>query len=688
MNSTQKTKTGFPIAKKHAVTANDHGIERIDNYFWLRERENQEVIDYLNAENAYAEEQLSDVKQLRETLFEEIKNRIAQTDVSAPYLSNGYMYYIRYEEGNEHPVYCRKKKGGDEEEIMLNANELGKDFAYFNIGSTNVSPNNQIIAYGEDTLSRRIYSIRFKNLATGEYLKDVIEGTTGAAAWAKDNNTIFYTKKDPETLREFQIYKHVLGTPQSEDEMVFEEKDDTFYTYAHLSKSGDYIFIASGSTLTSECRYLAADNPTGNFELINPRKRGLEYHVEHLGDSFYIRNNADGAKNFKISKAPVSQPQQAHWTEVIPHRDDTYIDGYELFKNFLVLEERNNGLTRLRVMPWENMGSAHYISFKDPAYMAYISTNEEIDSEVLRYGYTSLTTPNSVYDYDMNSQESELIKQQEVVGDFNPDNYTSERILAESRDGTMVPISIVYRKGFKKDGQQPLLLYGYGSYGISMDAYFSSQRLSLLDRGFAFAIAHIRGGQEMGRDWYENGKLLKKKNTFYDFIDCGKFLIKNDYTSSSHLYAMGGSAGGLLMGAIINMEPEMWKGVVAQVPFVDVINTMLDETIPLTTGEYDEWGNPNDKEYFDYILSYSPYDNIKKQSYPALLITTGLHDSQVQYWEPAKWIAKLREMKTDTNDLFLVTNMDTGHGGSSGRFERFKEVALEYAFLLRLEGLA
>ena len=687
MNSTkEKTKSDFPLAKKIPVTMNEHGIERIDNYFWLRDRENKDVIDYLNAENAFAEKGLSDVKSLRENLFEEIKSRIAQTDSSAPYLSNGYFYYSRFEEGNEHPFYCRKKKDSDKEEMMLNANELSKKFAYFMIGSINVSPDNKMIAYGEDTLSRRIYSIRFKNLETGEYLPDVLEGTSGYTAWAKDNKTVFYTKKDPGTLREFQIYRHVLGTNQADDVLIFEENDDTFYTSVYVSKSGEYIYIYSTSTLTTEFKFLKSDNPEGEFKLVNPRKRGLEYQIEHLGDHFYIRSNADGAKNFKISKTSVHHTHQENWEDIIPHREDTAIDGFELFEKFLVLEERNNGLTKLRVKPWGAADNDHYISFRDPAYMAYISTNEEMNSEVLRYGYTSLTTPNSVYDYDMNTRESKLVKQQEVIGDFDKDNYVSERLFAESRDGTEVPVSIVYRKGFKKDGNQPLLLYGYGSYGMSMDAYFSSQRLSLLDRGFAFAIAHIRGGQEMGRDWYENGKLLKKKNTFYDFIDCGKFLISRGYTSPDHLYAMGGSAGGLLMGAVINMEPKLWNGVVAQVPFVDVINTMLDETIPLTTGEYDEWGNPNNKAFFEYILSYSPYDNIKAQDYPSLLITTGLHDSQVQYWEPAKWTAKLRELKTDTNDLFLVTNMDTGHGGSSGRFERFKEVALEYAFLLRLEG--
>ena len=681
-----KEELSYPIAKKVPVISNDQDVERIDNYFWLRDREDQEVIDYLNAENAYSDAKLKDITKFRDDLFEEIKGRIAQTDVSVPYLSNGYLYYTRYETGNEHPIYCRKEKGSDEEIILLNVNELAKDFAYFQIGGMNVSLDNKVLAYGEDILSRRIYTIRFKDLNTDQVLNDVLEGTTGNLAWAKDNKTVFYTKKDENTLRAFQIYKHVLGTPQSADELVFEEKDDTFYTYVYPSKSGDYILINSSSTLTSEFRYLSADKTQDEFKVVTPRERGLEYDVEQLGDHFYIRNNGDKARNFKISKVAISNPSRENWKDYIPHRDDVFIDGYEVFSKYLVLEERNNGLTKLRVMPWKDPEGDHYISFKDPTYMAYISTNKEMDSEVLRYGYTSLTTPNSVYDYNMKSGDSELMKRQEVIGDFDPENYTSERFFAESRDGTEIPISIVYRKGFKKDGTNPVLLYGYGSYGMSMDAYFSSQRLSLLDRGFAFAIAHIRGGQEMGRDWYENGKLLKKKNTFFDFIDCGKYLTKNNYTSPEHLYAMGGSAGGLLMGAVVNMEPDLWNGVVAQVAFVDVINTMLDETIPLTTGEYDEWGNPNEKEYFDYILSYSPYDNVVAQDYPAMLVTTGLHDSQVQYWEPAKWVAKLRDLKTDSNELLLVTNMDAGHGGSSGRFERFKEVALEYAFLLRLEG--
>ena len=540
---TTTEKERLPKAQKKPTTFNEHGVERIDNYFWLRDRDNRDVIDYLNAENAYAERELGDIRDFRERLFQEIKGRIAQTDVSVPYLSNGYLYYTRYETGNEHPIYCRKKKDSDDELIILNANELGDEYTYYKIGSTDVSPSSEVLAYGEDTLSRRIYTIRFKNLVTGKYLDDVLEGTSGNTAWTKDNKTVFYTKKDPNTLREFQIFRHVLGTPQSDDKLIFEEKDDTFYAYAYQSKSGDYIFINSSSTLTSEFRFLETNDPSGQFKVVTQRQRGLEYDVEHLGDYFYIRNNAGGAKNFKISKTPIGKSSLENWTDVIPHRADTYLDGFEIFTKYLVIEERNSGLTKLRVKAWKGKDEGHYISFKDPAYMAYISTNEEIDSEILRYGYTSLTTPNSIFDYQMDSRKSELMKQQEVIGEFDADNYASERLFAESRDGTQIPISIVYRKGFKKDGTMPLLLYGYGSYGVSIDAYFSSQRLSLLDRGFAFAIAHIRGGQVMGRQWYEDGKLLKKKNTFYDFIDCGKYLINKEYTSPEHLYGMGGSAG-------------------------------------------------------------------------------------------------------------------------------------------------
>lgn len=682
-----KTECMPPVAKKIPVELENFGVNRIDNYSWLRNRENPEVIQYLNAENAYAETGLSDVKGFRKRLFDEITERIAQEDTSAPYPKNGYTYFTRFETGNEHPIYCRSKRETSKEEIMLNANELATPFAYFHIAALNVSPDNTILAYGEDTLSRRIYSIRFKNLKTGSYLRDVLHGTTGNVAWAKDNKTVFYTKKDADTLRAYQVFRHRIGDSQESDELVFQENDDTFYVNTYLSKSGDYIIVGSTSTLTSEYRFLAAHEPFAAFNVVAPRERGIEYHIFQHGAAFYILNNATNARNFKLSKTPIESPTRKNWTDIIAHRDEVFLDGVELFSEYLVLEERINGLTKLRVMPWENFENDHYITFDDPAYMAYISTNAEMDSRVLRYGYTSMTTPNSVMEYNMATRESQLIKQQKVIGDFDSKNYISERIFAEARDGVQVPVSIVYRKGFSKDGSQPLLLYGYGSYGHSLDAYFSSQRLSLLDRGFAFAIAHVRGGQEMGRDWYESGKLLEKKNTFNDFIDCAKVLIKGRYSSPSHLYAMGGSAGGLLMGVVANLTPQLWNGIVAQVPFVDVINTMLDASIPLTTGEYDEWGNPNEKKYFDYIMSYSPYENVIPQEYPAMLVTTGLHDSQVQYWEPAKWVAKLRDLKTDNHDLFLVTNMDTGHGGSSGRFERFKEVALEYAFLLRQEGI-
>lgn len=677
----------YPIAKKNPVTSIHHGVHLTDDYFWMRNRDSPEVLEYLNAENAFAEAELKDVASLRTKLFEEIKGRIVQTDTSAPYFYNGYMYYTRMEEGKEYPIYCRKLAGSDKEIILLDANEESKKHAFYQATGLSASPNNKILAYGEDVLSRRIYTIRFKNIETGEHLTDVLEGTIGLAVWANDNETIFYTRKDENTLRAFQVFKHKLGTPQSEDKLIFEESDDTFYTYVFPSKSRKYIFINSSSTLTSEYQFLDASDPDGEFKIVTPRQRGLEYNVEHVGEHFYIRNNGDGAKNFKISKVDVQKSHKSNWVDFVAHRDDFFIEDFDVFAHYMVLQERNNGLTRLHVIPYTNDAESHYIAFNDPTYLVNLSVNRDIDSDVLRYEYTSLTTPTSFYDYDLGSKELTLVKQQQVLGNFETENYISERIFAEGSDGTLIPISIVYRKDFVKDGSRPVLLYGYGSYGISIDAYFSSPRLSLLDRGFAFAIAHIRGGQEMGRHWYEDGKLLKKKNTFYDFIDCGKHLINENYTSSQHLYAMGGSAGGLLMGAVVNEAPQLWNGIVAQVPFVDVINTMLDETIPLTTGEYDEWGNPNEKEYFEYILSYSPYENVKPQHYPAILVMTGYHDSQVQYWEPAKWVAKLRDLKTDSNDLFFVTNMDAGHGGASGRFERYKEVALEYAFLLRQEGI-
>lgn len=696
MDQTQQPQP--PIAKIIEEKVITHGDTLIDNYFWMRlsdEEKNaespnehtQDVLDYLNAENAYTDAVMEHTAMLQDDLYEEIVGRIKQDDESVPYLINGYSYYTRFEEGEDYPYYCRKKEGEDHvEEIMLDGPAMGKGQSYFALGDQSVSENNELLAYSVDLVSRRQYTIHIKNLITGEMFSDEIENTEGDITWANDNKTIFYTKKDPITLRANRIYRHELGTSTEKDVLVFEEKDETFTCGVFKTKSKRFLMIGSHQTLSSEYRFLDANTPLGEWKVIQPRERDLEYHVDHFENEFYITTNLN-AKNFRLVKTPINKTTKENWFEIIPHRVDVLLEGIEIFKNQLVISERKDGLSQIRILNWKNQAE-HYIRFNDPAYLAYVSYNPEFDTDILRYGYTSLTTPNSVYDYNMMSREQELLKQQEVLGgEFNASNYTSERLIVTARDGAKVPVSIVYKNGFKKDGKAPLLLYAYGSYGYSMDPTFSSVRLSLLDRGFAFAIAHIRGGQEMGREWYENGKLLKKQNTFYDFIDCAKFLIDQKFTSSEHLYAQGGSAGGLLMGAIVNMEPTLWNGVIAAVPFVDVINTMLDESIPLTTGEFDEWGNPKIKEYYDYIKSYSPYDNVIAQDYPNLLITTGYWDSQVQYWEPAKWIAKLRALKTDTNTLIMRCNMEVGHGGASGRFQRYKEVAMEYAFLLDLEGL-
>jgi oligopeptidase B len=687
-----------PKAKKIKKEITTHGDTRVDNYFWMRlsdeqkeaekpDGQTQDVLDYLNDENDYLNKMMKHTKKFQERLFNEIKGLIKQDDASVPFTENGYSYYTRFEEGQDYAFYCRKEVAENASEVvMLDGPEMGKGKSYFAIGGQSVSTDNNLLAYSVDLVSRREYTIHVKDLSTGKILSDKITNTTGGAIWANDNKTLFYSKKDPVTLRSYQVYKHVIGTDQSKDKLVYEEKDDTFGVGIQKTKSGKYLMLTSWQTLSSETRYLDADNPNGEWKIILPREANHEYSVDHFGDDFYIVTN-NNAKNFKLVKTPISNTSKSNWDEVLAHREDVYIEDVEIFKSHMVVSERSEGLNHLRVIKWDRSDD-HYIKFNDPAYTAYVSMNPEFDTQVLRYGYTSLTTPNSVYDYNMNSKNQEMLKQAEVMDDsFSPDNYASERVFVTARDGAKVPVSIVYKKGMKKNGKAPLLLYGYGSYGASMDPYFSSVRLSLLNRGFTFAIAHIRGGQEMGRDWYENGKLLKKKNTFNDFIDCGQYLVDNKYTSKSHLYAQGGSAGGLLMGAVINMAPDMWNGVLAGVPFVDVVSTMLDESIPLTTGEFDEWGNPKNKEYYDYIKSYSPYDNIKKMDYPNLLITTGYWDSQVQYWEPAKWIAKLRELKTDDNLLMMYCNMDVGHGGASGRFERYKEVAMEYAFLFDLEGV-
>ncbi|MCA1965832.1 MAG: S9 family peptidase [Flavobacterium sp.] len=677
-----------PVAKIIPKTLEKHGDKRIDNYYWLNERENPEVIDYLNKENEYYQKSTAHTKQLQDELFLEMKGRIKEDDSSVPYLYNGYYYITRFEKGKDYPIYSRKKGSLDaKEEIMFDCNEMAKGHAYFNLSGISVSEDNKWVAFGVDLVSRRQYTIQIKNLQTGEILPVKLENTTGGSTWAGDNKTLFYTRKDAQTLRSDKIYKHTLGTDASTDTMVFHEKDDTFNTFVYKEKSKKYLVIGSSSTLTSEYQILDAKNPNGEFKIFQKRTRGLEYSISHYGDSFYIVTNKDKATNFKLMKTPETATAAENWTDLIGHRKDVLLEGIEIFKDYLVVEERSNGLNKIQIRPWNGKGE-YYLPFESETYTAYTTTNVDFDTEILRYGYQSLATPSSVIDFNMRTMEKKVLKEQEVLGGkFDKNNYIEERVWATAADGTKVPISIVYRKGIKKDGKNPLLLYAYGSYGATMDPYFSSTRLSLLDRGFIYAIAHIRGGEDLGREWYENGKLLKKINTFTDFIDCSKFVIAKKYTSPEHLYAEGGSAGGLLMGAIVNMNPELYNGVIAQVPFVDVVTTMLDDTIPLTTGEYDEWGNPNDKKYYDYMLSYSPYDQVKAQAYPNMYVSTGLHDSQVQYWEPAKWVAKLRVMKTNDKQLFLDTNMDAGHGGASGRFEALKELAKELAFLLDLEKI-
>ena len=676
-----------PEAKKCPRELVAHGDIRIDNYYWLNERENPEVIDYLNSENQYQETMMKDTEELQKHLYDEIVGRIKQDDVSYPVKRNGYYYYSRYDEGKEYPVFCRRKDNMDNpEQVLLDGNEMAKGHHYFDIGAYSVSPDNNMLAYSVDTVSRRQYDIYVKFIEKqpdkSEFFPEVIKNTTGNVVWANDNETIFYSTKD-ESLRSCKIMRHKLNDNPENDELVYFEEDTAFSCFVGKSKSKKYIMIVSESTLSSEVRFLDADNPYGDWKIFQKRQQNHLYGVGHYDDSFYILTNANGSKNFKIMKTSVDKTEMENWVELLPHRDDVLLEDFDLFADFLVVEERSEGLTKIRVMSWD-FKTDYYIDFGEPTYTAYSASNPDFDSHLLRYGYNSMTTPASLYEFDMREQTSVLLKRQEIIGGYEPSDYVTERHFAPSHDGVKVPISLVYKKGMKKDGDNPLVLYGYGSYGSSMDAYFSVARLSLLDRGFVWAIAHIRGGEELGRQWYEDGKLLKKKNTFLDFIYCGKYLLKEGFTSNDKMFAMGGSAGGLLVGAVANMSPEMWRGIVAQVPFVDVVTTMLDESIPLTTGEYDEWGNPNVKEYYDYMKSYSPYDNVERKKYPAMLVTTGLHDSQVQYWEPAKWVAKLRELKTDDNPLYLKTNMDFGHGGASGRFEGIKEVALEYAFILSL----
>jgi len=672
--------------------------KRIDNYFWMRLSEEQKnsatpdeqtskVLDYLNKENEYSKTILKSTEALQKTLYDEIKGRIKKDDESVPYFENSYYYYNKYSEGNEYPVYFRKKGSLEaKEEILLDVNKLAAGKSYCSVNSLSVSRDNKILTYGVDYVSRRRYTLNFLDIQSGSLLPDKIENTTGQSVWAADNKTLFYVTKDKETLRSNKIFKHKLGTPAENDMLVFDEADETFSVSLSETKSRKYILINSGQTLTTETRYIDALKPDKEIKIFEKRTVNHEYSIDHLGNEFYIRTNSDGATNFKLMKTGDGKTAMSNWTVVIPHRNDVLFENFELFDNWIVVQERIKGLNNLRVISKKD-GGEHYINFGEEAYTAGININPNPNTDVLRYSYSSLTTPNSVIDYNMLSKEKKVMKEDIILGGFDKNNYESKRLWAKVADGSMVPVSIVCKKGFVQDGKAPLLLYAYGSYGISTDPGFRSTILSLLDRGFVYGLAHIRGGSEMGRYWYEDGKLLKKKNTFTDFNDCAQFLINEKYTNSGNLYAMGGSAGGLLMGAILNMRPDLYKGVIAAVPFVDVVTTMFDETIPLTTSEWDEWGDPRKKEYYDYMLSYSPYDQVKAMNYPNIIVTTGYWDSQVQYWEPAKWVAKLREMKTDKNRLLMDCNMVAGHGGASGRFERYRITAMEYAFILDLAGI-
>ena len=683
-NGATTTTLSPPLAAVRPHTFNEFGTTRIDQYYWLKERSNPEVIKYLEDENAYTKAVMAHTEALQEQLYNELKGRVLQTDQSVPFREGNYFYYTRLVEGKNYPIYARKRGSlNAAEEIMIDANVLAEGKTTFIVREWEVSSGEDLLAYAVDTTGGRVTTIRIKNLKTGALLPDVIPNAMGGVAWAEDNRTLFYVKPDPVSVRPYQVYRHRLGTDAASDQKVFEDNDEQYYVSVFKTKSHRYIMIQSWQTMATEYRYVAADKPDEQFRVLIPRERGHEYFANHFGDYFYILSN-DHAKNFRLMRTPVSNPGRASWQEVIPHRPDVLIEDFEFFRNYLVLTERKDGLVQLRVRPW-NGSAEHYLDFGEPAYLAYVSTNREFDTPLLRYVYTSLTTPSSTYDYDMRTRQKTILKRDSILGGFDPANYVTERVYTTARDGARVPVSIVYRKGLSRPA--PLLLTGYGSYGSSSDPTFSADRLSLLNRGFVFAIAHIRGGSEMGRAWYENGRQLQKKNTFNDFIDVADDLIRRGYTKSDRLFARGASAGGLLMGAVVNARPELWRGVIAGVPYVDVITTMSDSAIPLTTGEYDEWGNPHDSTFYRYMLSYSPYDNVERKAYPNLLITAGLYDTQVLYVEPAKWTARLRAMKTDTNRLILKTNMEAGHSGASGRYKRWRDVAFEYAFLLDLAGL-
>jgi len=686
-----------PDATKKPYEMTEHGHTRVDNYYWMRltdeqksaekfDSHAQEVVDYINSENDYTQSNLAHTKQFQKDLYHEIVGRIKKDDQSVPYLDNGYYYYTRYEKGKEYAIRCRKKGSLDgKEEILLDENVLAEGHDYFAIGGMSVSPDNQWLAYGVDTVSRRRYTVHFKNVSTGDVLDQTIPNTTGGVAWANDNRTVFYTTKNEVTLLSEKIWRHKMGSNATNDELVYHEKDESYYTGVYRSTSGEYIIIYNSSTLVSDYHILNANDPDGNFKNFSPRGTEHEYSIDHYDDKFYIITNWE-AKNNRLMETSENETNMDKWTEILAHRNDVHLLGIEIFKDHLVLSERKEGLRGLRVIH-QHSGKDEYIDFGEQTYTARISVNEEYNTNILRYSYTSMVTPSSTYDYNMDTGELTLLKQSEVVGGYDQDAYHSERRYAIAEDGQKVPISLVYKTNLITDDPQNLLLYAYGSYGSTRDPYFSSTRLSLLDRGFIYAIAHVRGSQIYGRQSYDDGKMLKKKNTFTDFIDAGRYLVEEGYTDSEHLFAEGGSAGGLLIGAVVNMAPDLWKGAIAAVPFVDVITTMLDPSIPLTSNEWDEWGDPREKKYYDYMLSYSPYDQIKDRNYPNLLVTSGFFDSQVQYWEPLKYVAKLRDNWQSENKLYLHMNMDAGHGGKSGRFRRYREVALEYAFMFDLVGI-
>ena len=673
-----------PRAEKINKIMTMHNHERIDEFYWLNERGNPKVIDYLNSENDYRNSYMKDYKGLENELFEEIKSRIKEDDSSVPYLDNGYYYYTRFEKGKQYPIYCRKKDNlKNDEEILIDVNKMSQGHEYFRIGGIDISPNNKIMAYSVDTISRRLYTVHFKNLETGEKNTHTISNTSGGVSWANDNKTLFYNQKNTKTLRTEKVMRHSFNQNQKDEEVYF-EKDDEFNLYSYKSKSGKYIIIVSGKTISDEIRFLNANEADGDFKIFQKRVDGLEYSIDHLNDKWYVRTNINDSKNFKLMVCDEDKTSSDNWKEFIKHRKNVLLEGVEVFNDFFVITERENGQRRFNVISGKD-GESHYIDFEEEVFSAYSSVNSEINSNTFRYGYSSMTTPNSTIEYNLIKKTKTVLKEAEILGGkFDKNNYESMLVWADARDGKKVPISLVFRKDTYKKGKNPLLLYGYGSYGSTNSAGFSSVRLSLLDRGFVYAIAHIRGSQYLGREWYEDGKMFNKKNTFWDFIDSAKYLGNNSYVDRDQIFAMGGSAGGLLMGAIANMEPEVFKGIVAAVPFVDVVTTMLDETIPLTTFEFDEWGDPKDEDSYYYMLSYSPYDQVEEKDYPAIFITTGYHDSQVQYFEPAKWIARLRDKRTNKEPLLMYCNMDAGHGGASGRFEAYKETAMEYAFLISL----